>query len=924
MSTPIPNSTPTATVIPIPNPTTPNYPDDIQWITAYLVIHMLSPGSFWYAYLLWFVVAAIFLLYIFLRWTGSGGYLGARWNKWALRKRTWRGQHALAIAKKRGTRPQPKSLPSNGQIFCTIVLFVAVLLLCFVGPDYIGRSHSSIFARRDGRRPAYSISDFIHLQPQYQINKAWWTSGNRTGVLAFALLPLCVLFALKAPPFALFAIPFTTQFYFDKLSWLHRWSGRLIWMVSALHVLLWSVQLSLDRREGTGVAPYVYIWRYPKFIYGWTAFMTMTALIGLSTSALRKQYYQVFYACHIMLVPLTIIMAALHHPPVWWWCWGALSLWVGERIWRATWWLYNNGFLGSSLGRTSNRMRLDASYPEAHYGRGKRHIYPPLRSSYGMVATEDSPFLSLEGVHSYTPPPGFSYAELLSGSTVRLTFLPPGPLAWAPGQHFLLTIPSISRLDTHPFTAASICDEQASTAAGRALVFYIRAKEGWTKDLWNHVFAMLSHGETHVASEKVPFSEQVPSNGVLLRTLVDGPFGSSIRTQWRQYSTVLVVVGGSGVSFGVSILQFLALCLAGRDGKYLGGHPGGWGSKDFKVRRVRFVWIIREYSHVQWCASILQHCMTMMPAPSLDVDIFVTNPTTSLPKEVPTTGDIELPNIVFEAASEGGHHSDETGRKRRDSVGSVDSDYHQDDYIDPNPDITTYGDEGSTESGNTVLCEIYTLYLTNFEGDQDIRLPGEAALNKSIRKSGKMRRAKSRMAKKEGNGELVKPMPSTSKGAITQFQASSPDGLLSPTWRTANQIAESLKDTAYRPLSSSRPTSPRHPPDPRLQQPSPSPSKVFDGDSEAPPGALQILVDAREMHDISVVSEHARLGKPKLDRILADEVRMARGPVIVATCGPASLNAMVRKEIAKQIDPAKIRGGDMSGFIDLVSEEFDF
>lgn len=315
--------------------------------------------------------------------------------------------------------------------------------------------------------------------------------------------------------------------------------------------------------------------------------------------------------------------------------------------------------------------------------------------------------------------------------------------------------------------------------------------------------------------------------------------------------------------------------------------------------------------------------MTMMPAPSLDVDIFVTNPTTLLHKEVPTFGDIELPNIVFEAASEGGHHPDETGRKRRDSVGSVDSDYHQDDYIDPNPDIATYGDEGSMESGNTVLCEIYTLYLTNFEGDQDIRLPGEAALNKSIRKSGKMRRAKSRMAKKEGNDELVKPMPSTSKGVITQFQVSSPGGRLSPTWRTENQTIESLKDTAYHPLSS-RPRSPRHLLDPRSQQPSPSPSNVFDGDSEAPPGALQILVDSREMHDISVVSEHARLGKPKLDRILADEVQMARGLVIVATCGPASLNAMVRKEIAKQIDPAKLRRGDMSGFIDLVSEEFDF
>ncbi|KAF4608493.1 hypothetical protein EYR40_000838 [Pleurotus pulmonarius] len=603
-------------------------------------------------------------------------------------------------------------------------------------------------------------------------------------------------------------------------------------------------------------------------------------------------------------------MAALHHPPVWWWCWGALGLWAGERIWRGIWWLYNNGFLGSSLGRTPQRTRLRASYLDAHDGGRKRHIYPPLHSPYGISATEDSPFLSLEGVHSYTPPPGFAYAELLSGSTVRLTFLPPGPLSWAPGQHFLLTIPSISRLDTHPFTAASVCDEQASTSVGRVLVFYIRAKEGWTKDLWNQVFAMLSHGETHVTSEHVPFSEQVPSNGVLLRTLVDGPFGSSIRTRWNQYSTVLVVVGGSGVSFGVSVLQYLALCLAGRDGKYLGGHPGGWGSKDFKFTEKPH----RGSAHVQ----------------CLDVDIFVTNPTTSLPKEPHILGDIELPNIVFGAASEGGHHTDETGRKRRDSVVSVESDYHQDDYIDPDPEITTYGDEGSAESGNGALCEIYTLYLTNFEGDQDIRLPGEAALNKSIRKSGKMRRAKSRMAKKEGDGELLKPMPSTSKSVIKQSQVSSPGGLLSPTWRTASQTVES---TEYHPLSS-RPTSPRHPPPPRSQQPSPStspstspspsPSNLFNGDAEAPPGALQIVVDTREMHDISVVSEHARLGKPKLGRILADEVQTARGAVIVATCGPASLNAMVRKEIAKQIDPAKIRRGDMSGFIDLVSEEFDF
>ena len=44
----------------------------------------------------------------------------------------------------------------------------------------------------------------------------------------------------------------------------------------------------------------------------------------------------------------------------------------------------------------------------------------------------------------------------------------------------------------------------------------------------------------------------------------------------------------------------------------------------------------------------------------------------------------------------------------------------------------------------------------------------------------------------------------------------------------------------------------------------------------------------------------------------------------LAGCGPTGLNAMVRKAVAAQIDPARIRLGDMRGSIALVAEDFEY
>ena len=55
---------------------------------------------------------------------------------------------------------------------------------------------------------------------------------------------------------------------------------------------------------------------------------------------------------------------------------------------------------------------------------------------------------------------------------------------------------------------------------------------------------------------RTPRGAYPPGRGVLLRTFVEGPFGSVVRTDWVEYSSVLLVAGGSGVSFALSAFVY--------------------------------------------------------------------------------------------------------------------------------------------------------------------------------------------------------------------------------------------------------------------------------------------------------------------------------------------------------------------------------
>jgi len=297
----------------------------------------------------------------------------------------------------------------------------------------------------------------------------------------------------------------------------------------------------------------------------------------------------------------------MHHPSLGWWAYSALIIWLAERAWRGTWWFYINGIfkqktpnvpprdrpLGaarsrkqpvSSLGLRSGNSPLESR--SEYHGNDSG---TPLVQRYPRVPAGVETLMSPPS--TYIPPPGYAHAELVPGKTIRLAVLTPECRTWAPGQCFLLSVPSINKFTSHPFTVASVCDQQSSNPAGRLLIFFVRAKAGWTKTLWDTVVALSVRDKFHCDGEGPPQGTHPPSRGVLLRTFVEGPFGSVARTDWIEYSSVLLVAGGSGVSFGLSVLVYLCLCMSGRDSRYLGGP-----SKPFsRVSRVRFVWLAREF-----------------------------------------------------------------------------------------------------------------------------------------------------------------------------------------------------------------------------------------------------------------------------------------------------------------------------------------
>lgn len=150
---------------------------------------------------------------------------------------------------------------------------------------------------------------------------------------------------------------------------------------------------------------------------------------------------------------------------------------------------------------------------------------------------------------------GKATVEVLGQDVVRVTVMT--GIKWKAGQHAFLTLPSIAP-QQHPFTMSNL-----PSGPSREAIFLIRAHKGFTRKLLQHP------------------GEQ--------RCLLDGPYG--IPPPLLHYASVMLVAGGTGVSYCLSLL--LDLINDAREGRSA-------------VASVHLVWNTRDEDPVAWIQGMVE------------------------------------------------------------------------------------------------------------------------------------------------------------------------------------------------------------------------------------------------------------------------------------------------------------------------------
>jgi hypothetical protein len=85
----------------------------------------------------------------------------------------------------------------------------------------------------------------------------------------------------------------------------------------------------------------------------------------------------------------------------------------------------------------------------------------------------------------------------------------------------------------------------------------------------------------------------------------------------------------------------------------------------------------------------------------------------------------------------------------------------------------------------------------------------------------------------------------------------------------------------------------------------------------------ELFLDDADEEDLNVVAEMARPGRPKLEKIIKEEVELAEGMIAIASCGPASLNATVRNVASSLMKPMSASKNGGAGVIgEIYSSSF--
>lgn len=371
-------------------------------------------------------------------------------------------------------------------------------------------------------------------QPLYYATIAYGSPplAIRAGMMAVAMMPWIVALSMKTN-----LVSLLTGIGHERLNVLHRWGGYLCLLLSLIHTVPFYITPLWD--EG-GLTTFKSYFTGNYYIYG-TGIAALVPLLLLCIHSLpifRHRMYELFVTLHI---PLSVIYLGM----LFWHCRNYLTSW-------------NYLFATMAIWLLSYIVRIFYL-----------NWTNPWRMSW-LIGEE-------------------SAVTVLPENAVKVTI--PTQMKWKPGQYVYLRMPGISIFENHPFTIASLCNEDFPSDYGeqyRDMTLVFRPFGGFTRKVLNSAL------------------ERGPNK--TYRAFIDGPYGGMQR-DLASFDTVILFAGGSGITAIVSHL--LDLIKKMRDGKAL-------------TKRVQVVWALKRPDTMEWFMEELRICREFAPPESVHCQFFIT------------------------------------------------------------------------------------------------------------------------------------------------------------------------------------------------------------------------------------------------------------------------------------------------------------
>ncbi|TVY19659.1 Ferric/cupric reductase transmembrane component 7, partial [Lachnellula arida] len=187
--------------------------------------------------------------------------------------------------------------------------------------------------------------------------------------------------------------------------------------------------------------------------------------------------------------------------------------------------------------------------------------------------------------------PGRATLTALEGGVTRVRVQSKAIKNWAPGSHVFLSIPKFGIGQSHPATIAS-----TPHSHGGDLVFILKSHKGFT--------SRLLKSAPNSSTSLLP-TEQGSRSEVSHMALIDGPYGNS-HSDFAGFDSILLISGSTGTTFTLPIL--LDISRRAQQTK-------------LPLKRITFLWIVKNTSWTSWTASELTAAAKALYAAGIELDI---------------------------------------------------------------------------------------------------------------------------------------------------------------------------------------------------------------------------------------------------------------------------------------------------------------